>query len=364
MNYHHHPPQIESDMNKIILPFLSGLVVLLQACGPKAEVTNTETPSELVPVTVMKLSRTAIRPLIPVSGQLTTDDETPLSFKTGGLVKRVTVKEGDVIRKGQLLAALDLTEIQAQVSQARLAFEKAQRDANRVARLHRDSVATLEQYQNSQTGLEIARRQMEAAEFNLTFSEIRAISDGFVLRKYVSEGQVVTPGTPILLTNGAHKSQWLLRAGLSDREWSMVTIGDSAELRIDAVPDKVFAGVVTRKSEGADPSTGSFLVEVSTSDIPRTALAAGMFGKALLRPSKSVLAWRIPYDALLDGDATHGYVFVTNDNQTALKVEVNIAGINKEFIEVTSGLENATSLIVSGSAYLVDKAAIRIINKP
>ncbi|HQQ96684.1 MAG TPA: efflux RND transporter periplasmic adaptor subunit [Cyclobacteriaceae bacterium] len=351
-------------MNKIIPVFLSGLVVFLQACGPKAEVTNIEMPSELVPVTIMKLSRTPIRPVIPVSGQLTTDDETPLSFKTGGLVKRVTVKEGDVVRKGQLLATLDLTEIQAQVSQARLTFEKTQRDANRVARLHRDSVATLEQYQNSQTGLEIARRQLEAAEFNLTFSEIRAISDGFVLKKYVSDGQVVAPGAPILLTNGAHKSQWLLRAGLSDREWSMVIVGDSAEVRIDAVPDKVFKGVVTRKSEGADPMTGSFMVEVTTNDMPRAALAAGMFGRAQLRPSNMVLAWRIPYDALLDGDATHGYVFVTNDNQTAHKVKVGISGINKEFIEVTSGLEGAASLIVSGSAYLVDKAAIRIINKP
>lgn len=350
-------------MNKSILIVLSGLV-LLQACGPKTETQNPEAPSESVPVTIMKLSRTSIRPSISISGQLTTDDETPLSFKTGGVVKSVLVREGDPIRKGQLLATLDLTEIRSQVSQARLAFDKAQRDANRVARLHRDSVATLEQFQNSQTGLEMARRQLEAAEFNLTFSEIRAISDGFVLKKYISEGQVVTPGSPILLTNGAHKSQWLLRAGLSDREWSMVSMGDSAEVRIDAIPDKSFSGVVSRKSEGADPTTGSFMVEITTRDIPRTALAAGMFGKAVLRPTKSVHAWRIPYDAVLDGDATHGYVFVTDDNKTARKVEVKIAGISKDFVEVTSGLDEATSLIVSGSAYLVDKAAIRIINKP
>jgi len=350
-------------MNKIAPVILLALVIL-QACAPKTETASPEAASELVPVTIMKLSRTSIRPSISVSGQLTTDDETPLSFKTGGLVKSVLVREGDAVQKGQLLATLDLTEIRAQVSQARLAFEKAQRDANRVVRLHRDSVATLEQFQNSQTGLEIARRQLEAAEFNLTFSEIRAITDGFVLRKFVSEGQVVTPGSPILLTNGAHKSQWLLRAGLSDREWSMVTAGDSAEVRIDAVPERAFFGAVTRKSEGADPTTGSFMVEVTTRDIPRTALAAGMFGKAVIHPSKSIPAWRIPYDALLDGDATHGYVFVTNDNKTAHKVEVRISGINKDFIEVTSGLDEATSLIVSGSAYLVDKAAIRIINKP
>jgi RND family efflux transporter MFP subunit len=362
MNYQHPQPKTESAMNKISIAFLSA-VVLVQSCSPKTESTSTETPSDLIPVTVMKLSRTSIRPAIPVSGQLTTDDETQLSFKTGGVIKSIAVKEGDAIRRGQLLATLDLTEIRAQVSQARLSFEKAQRDANRVSSLHRDSVATLEQLQNSQTGLEIARRQLEAAEFNLTFSEIRAISDGFVLRKFVSEGQVVTPGSPVVLTNGASKSQWLLRAGLSDREWAMVSVGDSAEVQIDAIPNSTFSGIVTRKSEGTDPSTGSFMVEVSTRDIPRKALAAGMFGKAVLHPSKSIDAWSIPYDALLDGDATHGYVFVTNDNKTASKVEVTISGISKSTIQVTAGLERATTLIVSGSAYLVDKSAIRIINK-
>ena len=66
--------------------------------------------------------------MIQTSGLFTTDDETYLAFKTGGIIEKIYVKEGDAIRKGQLLATLNLTEIEAQVAQARLSFEKAKRD--------------------------------------------------------------------------------------------------------------------------------------------------------------------------------------------------------------------------------------------
>jgi multidrug efflux pump subunit AcrA (membrane-fusion protein) len=102
------------------------------------------------------------------------------------------VKEGDAIKKGQVLAVLDLTEINAQVTQATLAFEKAERDYKRLSNLYRDSVVTLEQFQNAGTGLDIAREQLTAARFNRTFSEIRASENGYILRKFVNEGQVIT----------------------------------------------------------------------------------------------------------------------------------------------------------------------------
>ncbi|MBK8884570.1 MAG: biotin/lipoyl-binding protein [Bacteroidales bacterium] len=110
------------------------------------------------------------------SGQFTTDDETMLSFKTGGIVDRIYVKEGDKIRKGQLLATLDLTEISSQVNQSQIAYEKAARDYNRIENLQKDSVASLEQLQNSKTGLELAKQQLAAAKFNLQYSKSEQIT--------------------------------------------------------------------------------------------------------------------------------------------------------------------------------------------
>ncbi|MET1054305.1 MAG: hypothetical protein ABWY16_03270, partial [Pedobacter sp.] len=99
------------------------------------------------------------------------------------------------------------------------------------------------------------------------------------------------------------------------------------------------------------------------------AIAAGMFGKAVIEPSGSGKgaqagtgsgSWQIPYEALLDGDGNSGYVFVTNDRKTAQKVKVTVGGIDKNTVTVTHGLENAAALIISGSAYLTDQSHISI----
>ncbi len=347
-------------MKSILFSILSwaALTAALVACSSRAELAKNEIPEDVVPVQATTLTKTSVQPAIHVSGQLTTDDETYLSFKTGGVIRDITVREGDAVRKGQLLARLNLTEIKAQVAQANLSFEKAQRDFQRTSRLYEDSVATLEQFQNAQTGLDVARQQLEAARFNLKFSEIRAVADGVVLRKLASEGQVISSGTSVLLTNGAHESQWLLRAGVSDREWAVLSLGDTAQVAIDAFPGQTLAATVTRKSEGTDPATGSFTVELTFSGKPSQAFASGLFGKAVITPQHAIQAWKIPYDALLDGDAQQGYVFVTDDYQTARKAAVQIAGIYKDHVLVSAGLESAKAIIVSGSAYLTEGSAI------
>jgi RND family efflux transporter MFP subunit len=229
-----------------------------------------------------------------------------------------------------------------------------------VAHLYQDSVATLEQFQNAKTGLDVASKQLEAARFNRSFSEIRAVSNGFVLRKMASEGQVISSGITVFQTNGAKEGKWILKTGVSDREWSSVNVGDKAVITTDALPGKSFDAKVTRKSESTDASTGSFTIELTLiqSQLP---LASGLFGKAAIAVTHTPQSWSIPYDALLDGNEQTGYVFVTSDNKTAQKIKVNIGGLEHDQLLISSGLETATALIVSGSAYLRDGSAIKVI---
>ncbi len=347
---------------KNILTSLLTLIVLsiaLEACTSNAETRKQQIPGDAIPVKLMPLSKSGIASEIHLSGQLTTDDETVLSFKTGGVIQTIFVKEGDAIRKGQVLATLDLTEIRAQVAQARLALEKSKRDFERVERLYKDSVATLEQFQNSRTAFEVSQKQFEAADFNMAFSQIRALSNGFVLKKFANEGQVITSGTAVLQTNGAKEGTWKLRCGASDREWASIRLNDKAIVTIDASGESMPA-IVSKKSEGTDPSSGLFTIELTLSEATSKALASGMFGKVSISTSQTGTTWTIPFDALLDGDGGNGYVFVTNDNKVAIKTEVQVGKITSDHIQITSGLETARALIISGSAYLKDQSPIYV----
>jgi RND family efflux transporter MFP subunit len=349
-------------MKQVHASMAIAFLALLASCSSAPEEqksSNTDT----VPVKVINIESAQNGAVVAVSGQFTTDDEAVLAFKTGGIINKIYVKEGDAVKEGQLLATLNMTEINAQVDIARAAYEKANRDYQRVLNLYRDSVATLEQSQNARTGVDIAKQQLSAAEFNRTYSQIRASKSGFVLRKLAAEGQVVAPGTPVFQVNGAQSGTWTLKAGVSDREWAAIKTGDKALISVSALNNESYDAVVCRRSEGADPLTGSFNVELKFT-VKHPELAAGMFGKAVITTSGSTEAaktWTIPYDALLDGDGNTGYVFVTNDRKTAHKVKVTIASLQKDQILISDGLQDAQTLIISGSAYLGDSSKINII---
>ena len=119
---------------------------------------------------------------------------------------------------------------------------------------------------------------------------------------------------------------------------------------------------VSSKAEDADQMTGSFSIDLKLNNARKLNIASGMFGKAEIMLSQKNLVWQIPYDALLDGNADQGFVFVTNDNINALKVPVTIDAIDGKNILISKGLDEYKSLIVSGSAYLTDKSVIKVTN--
>ncbi|GAB3225838.1 efflux RND transporter periplasmic adaptor subunit [Algoriphagus aestuariicola] len=338
---------------------LLSVAVLAFACGKVETAKQVVTRGETIPVKVIPLSQGTFSSSIAASGTFSTNDETTLSFKVGGIVSQIQVQEGDAVKKGQVIATLDLTEVQAGLNQAKLAYEKVLRDHERAGRLYRDSVATLEQFQNSKTALDIAAQQLKTAEFNLSYSEIRATQNGFVLRKFVNPGQLVASGTPILQINGASQGNWVLKASVNDRNWALVAVGDRATILpsdSDSLPGKV-----VRKSQAADPVTGAYWAEISPEQTKGLSLASGMFGRALIYPSQQTEGWEIPYEALLDAQGSEGHVFVAEDGQTAKKIQVRLGKISPNTIQVLSGLENYSMLIVSGSAYLTDGSTIQIM---
>lgn len=336
------------------------MVLCLSACGPGEQRTDGLADNDVIPVRVLPLATRDTAQAISATGTFTTDDETALSFKNGGVIQQIHVKEGDAFRKGQLLASLEPTEINTSVRQAQLGLEKAERDYHRARQLFLDSVATQEQMENAQTAFEAAKQDAERAAYNQGHARIYAAFDGYVLQRPASTGQVVGPGTPVLVVSSRGRSGWLLKVGVSDRQWSAIQLGDPAEITTDAAPGKGFQATVSRKSEGIDPQSGTFTVYLKLEGRERPPVASGMFGKAEIRLSAKKGAWFIPYEALLDGDAGTGYVFVTDDGRTARRVQVQVGEIQKDHILVTAGLENASSLIVSGSPYLRDGSKITV----
>ena len=296
------------------------------------------------------------------SGLIASNAEARLSFKIGGIISKVYVKEGDKVVKGQLLASLDLTEIDAQVQQATQNLEKSKRDEGRIANLYKDTVASLEQLQNTHTQLSVAAEALRIAQFNRQYAQIRAAEGGAILQKFLNEGEYATAGTAVLLFNGTQQNDWVVRFGVSDRDWAALKKGDQAIVTIDAYPDQHFTGVITKMAEGADPASSTYPVEITVSPAGHR-FAPGLFCTLQLQPSSRQTLTMIPAEALAEGDGKTGYVYTLNtDKKTVKKNPVRIAYLQKDKIAISSGLENVSEVITDGVGYLTERSIVKVVN--
>lgn len=315
---------------------------------------------DTIPVSLIALDQVGASGSVEATGVFTTDDETLLGFKNGGVISRIYVREGEPIRKGQRLASVQSGDLDATSGQVKVALEKAERDYERARRLYRDSVATLEQLQNAQSALELAKEDLNAINYNQQHLHIYAPVGGFVLARLANEGQVVGPGTPVLQVNGAGKGQWMLKVGVSDAQWSAIAPGDEAEIVTDALPGQQLRAKVSRKSEALDPQSGTFTIYLDLLDDLQGKIASGIFAKASIQTKGNRVQsqWKVPYESLLDAQGKEAYLFVTYDGKTAMKQRVVLGQVHKDWVTVVEGLDSVQSLIVSGSPYLVDGSPI------
>jgi RND family efflux transporter MFP subunit len=330
------------------------LYSLLSACGNggSKEVTSPRSDEKPIPVRTVAVSQEDVQLSIHASGQVSSDTDAKPSFKTGGVIARILVEEGSVVKKGQLLATLDLTEINAHVKQATEAVDKARRDLQRVKNLQADSVATLENVQDATTGLSVAEENLRMANFNLGYSEIRSPIAGKIIKKLVNQGEIIGPGMPAFYILGAGSADWVIKAGLADRDWARLRTGNRATVHFDAYPGKVFEAKVNQLADVSNPASGTFDVELKlTAPPPR--LAAGLIASVEIFPENAGNQVVIPLDALVETNRNEAIIFTIHEG-VAQAVPVKIAFLYQDKVVVQSGLENVERVVTDGAPYLTD----------
>lgn len=331
------------------------LPVLLAACARGgAQVPPADEPRT---VRAAVVAHERLAPPVVATGVLGPKEEITLSFKVGGVVARILVDEGDVVRAGDPLAALELREIDAAVARARSAAEKAARDLARAQRLYADSVATLEQAQNAETAHTVARAELEGAEFNRRYAVIVAPAAGVILRRVAEPGELVSTGAPVL-TLGSRARGTVVRAGLADRDVIRVRRGDRAVVRFEALDGRTLPGVVTEISAAADPLTGTYRVEIA---VDAGSLASGLVGEVEIRPAATADLAVVPIEAVLEADGARATVFaLAEPGARAERRQVTIAFIAGDRVAVADGLAGVRRVITDGAAYLEDGETVRV----
>src|SRR5712671_3920743 len=272
-------------MNRVV--FLLSLAALLAACAQSTP--NEETRA--TPVRAVAATSGTAAPVIRTNGILVNKDELRLSFKVGGVVSKISVQEGQRVKRGQRLAEIEQAEINAQVEQARQLADKSQRDVARAEKLFADHLISRGQLDDLLTQAAVSKATLQSAEFNWGYASIVAPQDGTILRRLIQERELVAAGTPVLVL-GAQERGYVVRVGLADREIVQVRIGDLAAVELDAHPGEKFPAQVTEVASGADERSGMFQVELRLQPT-KLRLASGLVAKVALTPSSALDANKI-----------------------------------------------------------------------
>jgi len=343
-------------MKKNNLKFVM-MILILSSCHSLPEQKSTD---------VVAVRTQEIKPVdhaIPIisSGIITSKKQVHLSFKTGGIVSRMYVEEGQQVHKGQLLAMLNLTEVNARMQQLQTTYKKVKRDYERASNLLRDSATSVDRWESAETAFTAAKESLKIASFDKRFSAIYATETGTVISKLANEGEIVTPGAPIYLINSTNAEDWVIKIGVSDKDWAKLQIRDEAKVTLDAYPGTTFIGEISRIEQSADPHSGTFTIEINIRPGTRK-FASGLIGKVEISPSYTQRVYLIPVDALQEADEYGGTVFSVSPNRkVAIQHHVKIEYILKDMVAVTGSLNNITSIITQGVPYLSDKLPVAII---
>ena len=337
--------------NIIILALL-----VLTSCATKN--TGLEIENKTQQVKIFVVEKQIYNYSLHTSGRIAAEEEQKLSFKTGGLIGKILVKEGQKVKKGALLATLDLVEINAKVDQAKLAFEKAQRDLKRARNLYNDSVATLQQFQDAKTALDYAKSNLDIAVFNLNYSKITAPESGIVLKKMAEENEMTGSGYPVILF-GSNRKNWIVKAIVTDNQVVNIHIDDKAIIQTDAYPGTDLHARVIEISNFADPYTGVFDIKLMLEPV-NLKLVSGLIASVDITSGKSEEMLKVPYDALINANGNNATVFKVEKHKVT-SCEIDIFKLLDNYVLVNKGINKGDTLITENVSNVRVNDSVEIV---
>lgn len=333
----------------------------LSACGVgEAKVAD---PAEIaaampLPVEVSTPQIADIFATYQTTTTITSDSEAPVLARVSGEVVEILVEEGDEVEAGQVLARLDGDRLRLQMLQAKANLEKTSKAYERYVQLHERGLVSASIFEGLKFDMDALNASYELKQLSYSYTTIRAPISGVVSSRDIKLGQHLMAGASAFkITDTSKLIAYLL---IPQVELSKISAGDTARVRVDAMPEVEFAATIARISPTIDPLNGTFKA-TATIENQDGHLAPGMFGRFNVAYEKHSGALLIPAAAVIEED-NETVVYVVNDgsaNRRAIEVGIESDGL----VEVLGGLEADEKIVITGQGGLRDGAKVLASNK-
>lgn len=316
--------------------------------------------------------RADVVPTLKFSGSLDPDWQAEVAAKIDARLEKVFVREGDAVKKGQVLARFEKVDSDADLLSARGAYhdakanyEKAKLDFERYNKLFEQgaiSAQSLDNYRfafnNAEGKLQSAKGVLQGMQSRFNATELVAPADGIIYKRYYQEGYYAKAGTPVFAI--ADISKLKIMVNVPEGNIGDIAVGNNADIVIAAYPDKKFTGYITRIAPVADLPSHTFLTEISIAN--PEGMKAGVYATVYLTgvPKKDVLC--VPPYALVMRDDQRT-VYVADDTGTVTRRVLQIGFYDDKYVEVLDGVTENDVIVVGGQNKIREGNKV-VLDKP
>ena len=284
---------------------------------------------------------------------IASDSEAPVLARVAGEVVEIMFEEGELVEEGQVLARLDGDRLRLQMLQAKAMLEKTEKEYERFVDLHSRGLVSTSAFDGLQFDLDTLRASYELQQLNYSYTKIRAPISGVISARDIKIGQNVSVNESTFhITDTARLVAYMK---IPQTELVKFSAGHKAEIRVDAMPDRIFEATIARISPTIDVRNGTFRATAYV-DNDAGMLAPGMFGRFSISYERHENALLIPRTALLREDGEDVVYVVENDAAVRRVVQIGIESNGR--LEVMSGLSAGEQIITTGHGGLRDGSRV------
>lgn len=328
--------------------FLILIPLLLASCSNtdsqrlKERFIGGNTEERVVPVGILCIDSTKgiVRNTYP--GYLEESTSIDLSFKYGGTLRQLNVKEGSTVRKGQILAQVTSPTLENTLRSAQATLEQAEDAYDRLKKVHDNGSLPEIKWKEMEANLEKARSSYDLAHAMVQENILTAPFNGTVTSVNAIVGEDIVPLKPILTIIST--DDIAAKISVPENEIALFNIGDEADIIIPALNERHYSGKVTEIGMTASLLSHSYPVKV-TIDQPDEDLRPGMVGKVVLQSaiSNGIV---IPANSVLMNQEGK-FVWVV-ENGLATRRTITLSGYSGTGVIVNDGLKQGDHVVVEG----------------
>jgi membrane fusion protein (multidrug efflux system) len=344
------------------------------------EAGRADAPQAVAParVTVVAAKRGDVVRSITLPGDLVGFYEAALHAKVSGYLKSISVDKGDAVTQGQVLAEIEVPELQQKLKRARANLEIRRLTRERLEHVWNTDkrLVAREDVDIAESKFEQAQAEVEELEALMNYTHIVAPFDGVVTGRFVdpgalieasggdgksvSEGSTHVKGEAMPVVSVADITKLRVYVYVPETEASDIHVGIPATLMLREFPGRTFTGTVARFSKSLDLSTRTMLTEVDL-DNPKHELYPGMYADVQLELARHHNALQLPTTAIGNSEADgHSFAYVVRDNRI-VKVPISLGISNEGWVEVSAGIDEKEQVVKNLNASLRDGESVRAL---